>query len=137
MARSLFNAYDLTGASFMFEMNRGSTSTFGGGGSQQNFTNIFAIPGFPHHDRATRYRHCIIDQENGNIRVELYGRTGPGSLEVRNLRGAIPNGAARVIFEHSSYHNAKDAAHYDAHTQDGLTLGDELTVHWDNVRIES
>jgi hypothetical protein len=131
-----FNANHLDGSEFMFEMLRGSTHTYVGTSvDDPNFANIFHIPGFPIHDRAARYKHCIIDNENGTIRAELYGRTGPGSLEVRNHRGAIPNGAVKVIFEHSSYHNSKDSAHYDAATQNGKTLGDELTTHWDNVQI--
>ena len=116
----------------MFELNRGSTASFVGTTiADPNYTNVSAIPGFPMHDRAKRYRHCITDNENGTITAELFDRTGAGSREVRTHRGAIPNGEVRVIFEHASYHNGKDAEHYD--TTNGL--GDELTVHWDNVQI--
>ena len=130
-----FAAHDLRDGAFMFEVLRGSTTTHtataGGMVSDPNFANVLQIPNFPIHDRAARYRHCIIDNENGTITAELYGRTGPGSIEIRTHPGAIPNGDVKVIFEHSSYHNAKDSAHYDAF--DGL--GDELTVHWDTVEI--
>ena len=140
-AEVAFNAHNLTAGSFMFEVLRGSTHAYtaapGGLIDDPNFVNVLSIPGFPTHDRAKRYRHCITDLENGTVRAELFDRTAAGSVETRNHRGAIPNGPVRVIFEHSSYHNAKDTAHYDTLAQDGKTLGDELTVHWDNVRIES
>lgn len=131
-------AHNITGDAFMFFMMRGSTRVFqpGLGIDDPDFANVFAITNFPHHDRAKRYKHCIIDNENGTITAELYGRRSATDIEIRTHRGAIPNGPVRVIFEHSNYHNSKDADHYDQFTANGKTLGDELTVHWDNVRIE-
>ena len=130
-----FNAHNLRDGAFMLEMARGSTTTHTSNGtaisSNPNFVNVLAIPGFPIHDRAKRYRHCLTDLENGTVQVALHDRTGPGSVEVRTHAGAIPNGDVKVIFEHSSYHNSKDSNHYDAFNG----LGDELTVHWDSVEI--
>ena len=128
------NGIFLSGEDFMLAMARGSTQTHVGQTiDDPNFTNVFAVPGFPLHDRATRYRHCVIDNNNGTVSVELYGRRSPTDVEVRTHQGSMPNGRVRVIFAHANYHNSKDAAHYDAFNG----LGDELTVHWDNVLITS
>ena len=127
------NGIFLTGDAFMLELLRGSTHTYVGQTiDDANFANVFAIPGFPIHDRAKRYRHCVEDLENGTVRVELFDRRVPGDREVRIHRGSFPNGQVRVIFSHANYHNSKDVAHHDAVNG----LGDELTVHWDNVTIE-
>lgn len=148
-----FAAHDLRDGSAMLEMIKGSTAMLtsppaGSGFTvDANYGNVEHVPGFPLEDRAKRYKHCLVD--NGGVtlergfpervvQVELYGRypSNPSFVEVRTLRGALPNGPVRVIFEHSSYHNSKDACCYDQATQDGKTLGDGVTVHWDNITVE-
>jgi len=128
-----FNAAKLTGDAFMFESNHGGTIAIPGPRTYApSHAGTDSIDGFPRHDRAKRYTHCVSDNENGTIQVDVYGRRGPTDHEVRTLQGAMPNGPVKVIFEHAGYHPQKDTARY--HTLDGMA--DEMTVHWDNVLIE-
>lgn len=131
-----FNAAQMSAGDFMFESNHGGTIamtgniTNGGTYDPEHF-GTDQIDGFPRDNRAARYKHCVSDNENGTVQIDLYGRRGPTDHEVRTLQGAIPNGQVKVIFEHSGYHPQKDTTRY--HTLDGMA--DEMTVHWDNVEI--
>ena len=65
-----FNAAEIRGDSFMFESNHGSTITntgdiTNGGIYDPNHMTTDHIDGFPRHDRAKRYTHCVSDNENG------------------------------------------------------------------------
>ena len=131
-----FNVAEITGDAFMFESNHGSTIAItgdirNGGVYDPNNTTTEHIDRFPPHDRATRYKHCVSDNEDGTLTVDLYGRRSATDHEVRTLRGAMPNGPVKVIFEHAGYHPQKDTSRYDL--LDGMA--DEMTVHWDNVEI--
>jgi hypothetical protein len=70
-------------------------------------------------DRAARYRHCIVDNNNGTVTV-TQDRDG-GTLS-RTVSGSLPNDAW-VIFQDDNYTPDKDgeAVHY--------------TWHWDNITV--
>jgi hypothetical protein len=120
------NGIKLSGEDFMFEMIRGSSITHVGQQfSDPNFTNTSVLSGFDHDDKATRYGHCLTDLENGTVRIEFFGRTGPGSVETRIQRGGFTNGPARVIFQDITYHPAKDPT----------SRANYMTWHWDNISI--
>lgn len=74
-------------------------------------------------DKATRYQVCLRDNNNGTVRVELENNSG---VQVRTVRGAIPDGPSRVIFQHDLYNPDKDS---------GVANG--YTWHWDNIIIET
>ena len=78
------NGIKLTGDDFMLNLIRGSTSTFVG---QEVADHNYA--GFHFHgDKAQRFRHCLTDLNNGNVQIDMYDRTGPGSVETRVQRAA-------------------------------------------------
>ncbi len=111
------NGIRIDGSTFLFDMLRGSTTTFVGQGLvDQN------VLGFTTTDKARRFKTCITDLGNGNVRIELERAVG---IEVRTLRGALPDGRVRVIFQDDSYDPPKDAA-----SNNTLT-----TWHWDNIDI--
>ena len=93
----------------MFVMLRGSTQTYTGPG---NYDSNF--DGFVTTDKARRFRNCITDLENGTVSIELERES---STEVRVLRGAFPNGPARVIFQDDTYDPPKDPAVPGAETR--------------------
>jgi hypothetical protein len=104
----------LEGDTFMFRNLRGSTTTFVGQGVYEaNFS------GFTTTDKATRYRTCITDNENGTVRIESVVGT-------RVQRGSFPNGVSHVIFQDVTYDAPKDP----------LSTDSLATWHWDNVLVE-
>jgi hypothetical protein len=103
----------LTGDTFMFRNLRGSTTTFVG---QEVYDANFS--GFVTADKATRYKTCITDLENGTVRIESVVGT-------RTQRGSFPNGQARVIFQDVTYDAPKDPESTDS----------LATWHWDNVQV--
>jgi hypothetical protein len=107
----------ITSDTFMFVMLRGSTQTYTG---QSNYDSNF--DGFTTSDKARRFRNCITDLENGTVRIELERES---TTETRVLRGAMPNGAARVIFQDETYDAPKDPA----------PVPNPTTWHWDNIAI--
>ena len=104
---------------FMFVMLRGSTQTYVGPSFDSNFD------GFVTADKARRFKTCITDLENGTVQIDLERQS---TTETRVLRGAFPNGAARVIFQDESYDPPKDPP---------VTPGvpEPFTWHWDNIAI--
>jgi hypothetical protein len=108
----------LSGDTFLLEMLRGSTQTFVG----QTVSDV-NFAGFTTSDKAARYKQCVTDLENGTVKVEMFGR--PGGTDTRILRGSLPNGAVRVIFQDDNYNPPKDEL-----STDSLT-----TWHWDNIEI--
>jgi hypothetical protein len=103
----------LSGDTFMFRNLRGSTTTMVG---QDVYDANFS--GFTTPDKATRYKTCITDLENGTVRIESVVGT-------RVQRGSFPNGAARVIFQDVTYDAPKDPTSTDS----------LATWHWDNVQV--
>jgi hypothetical protein len=113
------NGIHLDGDTFLFEMLRGSTTTYVGQSSEDNdFTGY--VSGV---DKATRFKHCVTDVGNGTVKIELFGR--PGGTDTRIMRGSLPNGRVRVIFQDDNYDPPKDDM-----SNDTLT-----TWHWDNIEI--
>ncbi len=113
------NGLRVDGDTFMFELLRGSTTTYVGQTSEDNdFTGY--VSGV---DKATRFKHCVTDLGNGTVRVEMFGR--PGGTDTRVMRGSLPNGRVRVIFQDDNYDPPKDDM-----SNDTLT-----TWHWDNIEI--
>jgi hypothetical protein len=74
-------------------------------------------------DKGKRYQICVEDLGNGNVRMEMEHDSG---VQVRTLRGSMPDGPARVIFQHDLYNPDKDS---------GVANG--YTWHWDNIIIET
>lgn len=105
----------LSGDTFMFRNLRGSTTTFVG---QTVYDANFA--GFTTTDKATRYRTCITDLENGTVRIESVVGT-------RTQRGSFPNGPSRVIFQDVTYDAPKDPA----------STNSLATWHWDNIEVQA
>ena len=116
------NGIKLTDDDFMLNLIRGSTSTFVG---QQVADRNFA--GFHFHgDKSQRFRHCLTDLNNGTVQIDMYDRTGPGSVETRVQRGGWNDGQVRVIFQDITYHPAKDPN----------SRPQNMTWHWDNIFIQ-
>ena len=109
----------ITADTFMFVMLRGSTQTYTGPG---NYDSNF--DGFVTTDKARRFRNCITDLENGTVRIDLERES---TTETRVLRGAIPNGPARVIFQDETYDAPKDPP--------SPAIQNPFTWHWDNIAI--
>ena len=104
---------------------------FGWFQNQDTWTNEFA--GGPAlldadiNDKATRYTHCLVDDESGTLRVTEdrpaeFG--GPATIEIP---GNIPDGPVRVVFHDANYDPPKDA----------LYESNEITWHWDNIQIDA
>jgi hypothetical protein len=74
-------------------------------------------------DKAARYTRCVEDLNNGNLRVTVARPTGV--TDTYTMRGTIPDGRVKVIFEDDSYNPDKH----------GGTNGAALTWHWDNITI--
>lgn len=111
---------------FLFVLLLGSTTVHVGQDvNDWDDANIEHIEGFDASDKATRYRHCITDLEDGTVQIELFGRRGPDDVEVRILDGSFTNEPARVIFQDDSYDPPKDVP----------ALADPFTWHWDNIEI--
>jgi hypothetical protein len=100
-----------------FEIWRGDNVTggMGGGGSTS--------------DKAARYRHCMVDNENGT--VTLTQARPNGTTATSTVSGDLPDGQVRVVFEDDSYNPDK---HFDESLQP--PAGSHLyTWHWDNIQI--
>ena len=81
-------------------------------------------------DPAPRFRQCLEDLENGNIRHT--NTMVNGTIREVTLQGSLPNGPARVIFQDDTY----DAFKADNPDPTGLNGGAvESTWHWDNITI--
>lgn len=86
-------------------------------------------------DRATRYRHCLIDNGNGTVtatqdrpaqcNIRNGGMTTCGHRE-RTFSGAFPNGQVRVVFHDDQYDPVKRGG-YDPTRQ---------TWHFDQIEIQ-
>jgi hypothetical protein len=111
------NGVHLSGSTFLYEMLRGSTSTFVG-----QSTNDHDYAGFTTPDKARRFKTCVTDLNNGTVRIELERESG---IDVRVLQGSFPDGPVRVIFQDDNYNPPKDER-----STDSLT-----TWHWDNIDI--
>lgn len=104
---------------FMLAVVRGSTSTYVGRSISDDDFGGF-VNGT---DKLRRFRHCITDNENGTVNLTLERSTG---TDTRTMRGALPNGPARVIFADFNYNPPKD----------DISTADPNTIHWDNITIE-
>jgi hypothetical protein len=109
----------VTGQTFLLQLLRGRATTFLGQTVSDSSSVVFSTT-----DKAQRFRHCITDLENGTVKVEM---SRPSGTEVRTLRGAFPNGAARVIFQDDSYDPPKDAP---------AGVPNPFTWHWDNILVD-
>jgi hypothetical protein len=75
-------------------------------------------------DKAARFAHCI--EQTGPNQITLTKATPDSGTVVRVMTGHIPPGDVRVVFADDEYDGAKDAEAYNP---------DNLTWHWDNVRV--
>jgi hypothetical protein len=75
-------------------------------------------------DKATRYQICFENAGSNQLRV-TQGRAG-GGADVYTLRGQIPTGDVKVIFQHDLYNPDKAP---------GVDNG--YTWHWDNIIVET
>jgi hypothetical protein len=80
-------------------------------------------------DKAARFRHCMVDNENGT--VTLTQARPNGTTATQTVSGDLPDGEVRVVFEDDSYNPDK---HFDdsLHPPAGSHL---YTWHWDNIQI--
>jgi hypothetical protein len=103
----------------------GSLQQYSRGGAQYYFNAIETG------DPAPRFRQCLEDLENGQIRHT--NTLGNGQTRTVTLAGSLPNGPARVIFQDDTY----DAFKADNPDPTGLSGGAvESTWHWDNITID-
>jgi hypothetical protein len=79
-------------------------------------------------DKAARFQHCMVDNNNGTI--TLTQARPNGTVATQTVSGDLPNGDVRVVFEDDTY-NA------DKHFDDSLHAGPNHTYtwHWDNIQI--
>jgi hypothetical protein len=79
-------------------------------------------------DKAARFQHCMVDNNNGTI--TLTQARPNGKVARQTVSGDLPNGAVRVVFEDDTY-NA------DKHFDESLHAGPNHTYtwHWDNIQI--
>ena len=106
----------IAGDDFLFEGTGGTARVHVG---QNQLDTDFSDP-FGVADKARRFKHCLIDQGNGTIRIEAERLT---TTKVRILDGAIPDGPVRVIFQDDNYNPRKSGA-------------ESFTWHWDDLRVE-
>lgn len=84
-------------------------------------------------DKAGRYQHCVVDNENGILTL-TQARPAQNGQPARvisiDTAGAIPNGSIRVEFAHDLYNP-------DKHQDPPICrdCGPEYTWHWDNIQI--
>ena len=80
-------------------------------------------------DKAARFQHCMVDNENGTVTLSQ-GRPD-GSVATQTVSGDLPGGAVRVVFQDDNYNPDK---HFDGsmHPPAGAHL---YTWHWDNIQI--
>ena len=93
-------------------------------------------------DKATRYTHCMTDNENGTITIS---QERPGDARestdcvrvpeeanrwrcTRTVSGDLPDGPVRVVFQDDNY----DA---DKHGGTSTPSDPRYTWHWDNIQI--
>jgi hypothetical protein len=80
-------------------------------------------------DKATRYKHCVIDNGNGTLTTTM---AQPGGRTIsRIVTGGIPRGDIRVEFADDSYNPDK---HFDSKGVPANS-SDLYTWHWDNIQI--
>jgi hypothetical protein len=117
---------------FVLVYTNGSIDTFTG--EYANYGNLRRDSYFESRssaDKATRYQHCMVDNENGTV---THTTQLPDKLRVATLRGSMPNGPSRVIFQDDTYDAPKGEG---GNRQFDLPGSDSRTTwHWDNIRIE-
>jgi hypothetical protein len=106
-----------------FEIWRGVPGTDGNGGITGELGG-----GVTTSDKAARYQHCMIDNENGT--VTLSQARPDGTTATKTVTGDLPDGEVRVVFEDDTYNADK---HFDASERPGPNH--PYTWHWDNIQI--
>jgi hypothetical protein len=85
-------------------------------------------------DKATRFKHCMIDNGNGTI-TTTQQRPG-GSTATETTTGRFPDGRVRAVFIDDTY----DAIKHDPYPLGCQLMGtpdcDRMTWHWDNILVE-
>src|SRR5215216_3857568 len=79
-------------------------------------------------DKAARYRHCMVDNENGT--VTLSQARPDGKTATATVPGDLPDGEVRVVFQDDNYNPDK---HFDGSERAGPNH--PYTWHWDNIQI--
>ena len=78
--------------------------------------------GYIHHEKATRFRHCMVDNGNGTVTLT---QQRPSGTVTHTGPGSFPNGDVRVVWQDDNYDPPK-REHYDPNS---------LTWHLDNFEI--
>jgi hypothetical protein len=123
---SSFPSEDTGGAKLFrggFEIWRGVPGTDGNSGVTGDIG-----AGVTTSDKAARYQHCMVDNENGTVTL-TQGRPD-GTTATKTVTGDLPDGEVRVVFEDDSYNPDK---HFDASEKAGPNH--PYTWHWDNIQI--
>jgi hypothetical protein len=106
-----------------FEIWRGGTVT-----GQQDWWTLngsgFGTSGYA--DKAARYRHCMVDNEDGSVTISQ--ARPDGRTYTQTVRGDLPDGRVRVVFQDDNYNPDK---------HDGTSGPNDAryTWHWDNIQI--
>jgi hypothetical protein len=108
------------GDTFLLEVLQGSTAVSSGGGDSTDFK------GFTTADKKRRFKTCVTDLGNGQVRIELERES---SVETRVMRGSFPTGPVRVIFQDDTYNAPK--------APPKLNVPDPFTWHWDNIIVNT
>jgi hypothetical protein len=109
-------------AQFGVKMFHGGMQTWANGGF------VDGVGGQVTGDKAPRYRHCVTDNGNGTLGVTI-AQPG-GSTVSATVRGSIPDGPIRVVFEDDNYNPDK---HFDFSGNAGPNH--TYTWHWDDIQI--
>jgi hypothetical protein len=101
-------------------------------GSMKSYTNgqfHKGLHGVTVSDKAARYKHCVIDNGNGTLKMTIAQPNG--RTVSQTTTGNIPDGEIRVQFADDSYDPDK---HFDMNGAAPNSTG-LYTWHWDNIQI--
>lgn len=104
--------------------------------SFSNGANRFSFSRGTNTDKAGRYQHCVVDNDNGTLTVTVNRvATVPGVPPSTNTigqigPGSIPDGPIRVVFTDEQYNPDKHQVPEVPRDSSGL-----YTWHWDNLLV--
>jgi hypothetical protein len=119
------NPADIGGAKVFqggFEIWRGGDVT----GSQDywSYSGGPGTQGFA--DKAARFQHCMVDNEDGSVTISQ--ARPDGRTYTQTVRGDLPDGPVRVVFQDDNYNP-------DKHDGTSTPSDARYTWHWDNIQI--
>jgi hypothetical protein len=116
-------AIPMPAGSFTFQVNDSKIRAY-----QGQSERIFDWFRWSTTDRATRYRHCMVDNGNGTVTltrgVGVNNQDAPGGVRTITVPGSLPDDAV-ILFQDDTYDPPKHGSGPD-----------QTTMHWDNVLID-